>query len=381
MDYKRYSLKRIPYSSNSLRYSLKEFIITVLAVLLIMLFVIPLCYRSIEEYEFNDNFRLAEKYRDDYWSYSAWAREAAQKYDYLFFGDSVVWGMYVDNDNTLSAQLNELLGENKAANMAIDGLHQVALKQLINSYAGSVQDRKVFVYFNPLWLNTPLYDLTETELDPDKPFKPNHPRLLPQMDWSVRAYDENFSSRVSIALEHHIPLYSLLHHLRLNFYDNQGLPDYIVANPEENPFTRIDTELDVAEKRKRNARRSWRDQRLPIQDWPWVAPQNSRQWAAFKELLNLLKERNNQVSVLLGPINQDMMTEASQERYNNLLKQLENELLSGNIVDEVLVLTPPDSALFADASHPLKDGYKQMAEEIYTKSKLIEREHKDSDND
>ncbi|MHC4477791.1 MAG: hypothetical protein ACYTEL_19275, partial [Planctomycetota bacterium] len=149
----------VPCNSNTVRLSPAEWVVTIV-ILAIVLSAWPRIWRSLEESDTPTNFRLAHDYRDDYWLFSRWAGKASQEYPVLFLGDSVIWGMYVGDKETLPAQINGLLGKETVANLAIDGLHNLAMHGLIKHHGSAITDRKVILHFNPLWLSSKRRDLS-----------------------------------------------------------------------------------------------------------------------------------------------------------------------------------------------------------------------------
>lgn len=364
------ALKKIPFGSNAMRFSIREIVMLTVLILAAGVWGIPALYRSWERVSVSDDFRLAESLRDDYWIYERCLNAPENDGKILFFGDSVIWGMYADNGNTLPAWINAEAQRPIAANFAIDGLHQVAMLKLLNAYAGNIKGKTVVLHFNPLWMNTPRYDLSEAKQpgSDESSFSPNHPRLLPQMDWTIHAYQESFSNRISIVLEHILPLPSLLHHLRLNYCENQSIPEYFVNNVNEIP--EFQDNFDASEKKKRNGTRDWQRQHIPIQDWPWVTPEESRQVAAFIDAIQIMKKRKNQVIVTVGAINEWMLSEASRCAYHESRNKL-IAILNDTGADEVIVFSLLPSEEYADGSHPLAAGYHRMAEELLAKSKIL----------
>lgn len=86
------------------------------------------------------------------------------------------------------------------------------------------------------------------------------------------------------------------------------------------------------------------------------------QWAAFQRVVRLLKERGNDVLVVLGPFNEHIIAEDSRPAYRKLRSGIE-QWLSRNRVPYVAPDVLP-SALYADASHPLTEGYALLAKRL-----------------
>jgi len=91
--------------------------------------------------------------------------------------------------------------------------------------------------------------------------------------------------------------------------------------------------------------------------------ENSFQWSSFQKAIEDLRDKENQIFVLIGPFNPYLQTEESLVRYN-VIRQAAEQWLSQNNLD---YYSPTDlpSELYADASHPLKEGYTRIAEELF----------------
>jgi lysophospholipase L1-like esterase len=353
------------FSSNAIRLSARELLVTAVIAIGIVFFVIPILWRGAENLEMSDNFRLAYDYRDDYWVYEKCVDEAMKKYPVVFIGDSVIWGMYVDNQHTLPAIINRKLHQQVAANLAIDGLHSVAMDGLIRYYGSAIKNKTVFIYLNPLWMNSKKYDLSdEEEMDV------HHPRLVSQFSPKLKCYQEPLSTRMSVLLERNLPFYSLLNHIRLSFFDNEDLAQWVIDNPYDNPVSKISFKLDLIEKEHNNSSQDWSEKGITKQDWNWVKLDESTQWAAFSDTLKLLKSRNNKVCVMIGSINPYILTKTSLKKYDELNQAIIKQLKADNV--EYVAMPKLPSDYYADASHPLGKGYEIMADTIL-KTELMKK--------
>ena len=348
-------LKKIPTTSNGTVLSRWELILTLLPVVVLICLIVPALYWHWVDIQIAKNFRLSYTSRDDYELYSRIVGKLCADHDALFLGDSVVWGMYVSNDHTLPALINQELEQDVVANIAIDGLHPVAMETLMRHYGRSIRGKRVYLYWNPLWMNTPLYDLSG-----EGDFSINHPRLLPQFQWSIRSYQAEFQDRCKAVLERQVPFYGWLHHLRVACFNNKDFKKHLANHPEENPLARLHREFDPVETDHFDSRFNWESNGISTQDWPWVEPASSRQWQAFLATAKLLKAQGNEVVAVLGTINPHLLTVSSLERYNALRKDVASELQQ--LGYRFVLLPELPSEEYADASHPLADGYRRLAE-------------------
>ena len=344
-------LKNIPDNSNGLVLKPWELVVTAAVVLALTLVVLPICWQKYRTAEIPRGFRLAEHLRDDYYGYRLVAK-AAGRYPSIFIGDSVVWGKYVDNDNTLPELINRKLGKDEIVNLAVDGLHPVAMEKLLRDHGNSIRGMRVFLYWNPLWMNTPLYDLSGKD-----EFSINHPRLLPQFDPSFKSYRAKFGDRWSAFLEQNLLFAAWLRHFRAAYCANRDVKMVIASGDRFAHY-------DPTERRPLvNGKVTWEQNGIKKQDWPWVSVNNSRQYAAFRRVIALLRRQGCQVTVVLGTVNPHMQTPGSLERYHKLRAEVKADLKKFEKAD-VTYLELPELASneYADASHPLAAGYRKLAE-------------------
>jgi hypothetical protein len=76
----------------------------------------------------------------------------------------------------------------------------------------------------------------------------------------------------------------------------------------------------------------------------------------------LLRQRGNDVLVLVGPFNEHMIAEENRPAFRALRAGI-IDWLAQNQIRHVVPETLP-SPLYADASHPLTDGYELLARRI-----------------
>ena len=87
------------------------------------------------------------------------------------------------------------------------------------------------------------------------------------------------------------------------------------------------------------------------------------QWAAFQRLVEMLQRRDNQVLVVLGPFNEHMVAQENRPAFRKVRDGIA-AWLADHRIPRVVPETLP-SELYADASHPLTDGYRLLAERLY----------------
>ena len=65
---------------------------------------------------------------------------------------------------------------------------------------------------------------------------------------------------------------------------------------------------------------------------------------------------------MVGPFNEHMLNESSMATYNKIKSKIKSELQRENIPYYIVKQLP--SRLYADASHPLAEGYAMIAKQL-----------------
>ena len=346
----------VPSGSNYIQLSAREWIVIGIFTLALFYFW-PMLWERIEKFEPEPNYRLPYQLSNDYWLYNRYCQWAASKYETLVIGDSVIWGHFVSANNTLSHYLNAFAGREQFANLGVDGIHPAALAGLLQYYGRDISDNKVILHLNPLWMSSQKHDL-QTQ----KEFRFNHPKLVPQFIPEIPCYKDSYSKRISAVLQRYVPLFSWASHLKIAYFENMDLSTWTLEHPYGNPFNAATLKLPDSEK-SQNEDISWSKKGISKQDFQWVELQTSIQWHFFQQLVELLKERDNRVFVIVGPFNEHMLKGESIEIYQKLKSEIEAWLQQNNIAYYMPPVLP--SELYVDASHPLGEGYAMLVKQLF----------------
>lgn len=344
------------FSSNNVRLSWLEWIIAALICSVLLCFG-PALWGRLEKFNPGNDYRLPYELGNDYWLYSRYCRWACSKYDTLVVGDSVVWGHYVSSDNSLSHYLNQNAGRECFANLGVDGFHPAALGGLLRYYGRAISGKKVIIQFNPLWMTSLKHDLQT-----DKEFHFNHPKLVPQFFPKIPCYKDSFSERFSAAVERYIPFFSWASHLRIVYFNNMDLSNWTLENPYRNPISAVTLELPAPnDDLQENV--SWTEKSIAQEDFQWVEPSQSLQWQFFRQTIDLLIARKNTVFVVVGPFNEHMLKPDSYKIYQNMKSEIETWLRQNNVAYCIPQVLPRE--LYRDASHPIGQGYAVLAKQLF----------------
>ena len=319
---------------------------------------LPVAWRSMEDFIPTEDYRIPYDLSEDYWLYSQYCRSVSDQNKTLMIGDSVMWGHYVGKDHTLTHYLNELAGTERFVNLGLDGSHPLALLGLIKYFGRDIRNETVILHMNLLWLSSP-----ETDLQTEKEFSFNHPRLVPQFKPRIPCYTETLSGRISILLERVTPLLKWTRHLQNLAFDNSNLQAWTLENPYSNPLGRISFKLPESDKYRDPDSQSRASRGQILQSLPWVSEESSLQWWAFKRLVKVLDDRGNRIFVIVGPLNEHSLDPDNKRTYRELLGEIESSLQAMSLDFSLLPLLPGD--LYADTSHPVGEGYSLLAEHIW----------------
>jgi hypothetical protein len=322
-----------------------------------LLFFAPELWRRGETFALERDYRLPHNLSNDYWLYERIAGLSAVHFDTLVIGDSVIWGEYVTRHETLAHYLNALVGEERYANLGLDGAHPLALGGLIEFYAASVSDKNVLLHCNPLWMSSRRADLQD-----DAASEFNHPRLVPQFAPSIPAYKAEISPRLGILLERRMPFGRWTGHLQQAYYDRSDIPGWTLEHPYDNPLAPLAKELPRPDDSRRHPPQPWYKGGIRKQNYAWVDPDTSLQWRAFQAVVEILEQRGNRLFVLVGPFNEHLLASKSLERYQSVKAAIVAWLEERKI--RHLVPPPLNSEQYGDASHPLAEGYQALAQEL-----------------
>jgi hypothetical protein len=346
------------FGSNEVRLSGRQWILAA-AVILALFYLVPALWKRIEKFDAGPDYRIPYSLSCDYWTYNRYCHQVCLQNKALVIGDSVMWGHYVSKEQTLSHYLNELAGEDRFANLAVDGTHPAAMAGLIEYYGREITDKSIILQCNLLWMSSAKHDL-QTE----KEFSFNHPKLVPQFYPRIPCYTESYSGRVAIAIGRNMPFCGWVDHLRVAYFQDTNLHRWTIEHPYDNPIHAITLRLPSPNEppSPRPVAEPWTEKRMAKFNPPWVELESSFQWNSFKRAVEILKRRRNRVFVLVGPFNEHMLTEDSLETYNKMKSEVEDWLRKERIPHSVPAPLPSD--YYADASHPLSEGYAMLAKQL-----------------
>ena len=336
--------------------------------------LLPVAWTGFEAFEPVPHYRVPYELSNDYWLYERWLGQLPP--DAIpVVGDSVVWSEYTAHDGTLSRFLGEATGT-PFANAGINGLYPLALWGLIEHHGGVLSNRRVLLHCNLLWMSDP-----EADMQLDKEQTLNHPGLVPQFVPSISCYRADIDLRLSRALERRLAPFSWVRHLQQAYFGQESLPEWTLADngnhPPSYPNTyrllpgvegvRLSAEALSPDRGLASERHEpWLANQSGKVNMEWVTPESSRQWRAFCRLAERLQGRGNELLVVVGPLNEHMMNDATREKHRSFRSTVLAWLEGEGIRFVVPKLLPSEE--FADASHPLTEGYERLAKRLAEES-------------
>lgn len=346
----------VPYGSNAIRLTIRQWI-AVFGILMLLTVAAPATWEHMEAFEAGSDYRIPQELNADYWQFSRYTSRVADENAAYVLGDSVVWGQYVRSDGTLSHFLNEETGKNHFRNAGVNGMHPAPLPGLLQYYGGAIRNKDVILHCNLLWMSSP-----ERDLRIEKDISFNHPKLVAQFSPRIPCYNETLSNRIGICIQRGIPAFGLISHLRIAYFRNMDIPSWTLEHPYRNPCSAVTFSLPTTVETLRADAVPWTEKGIAEEDIPWVDLERSLQWASFRRAVDVLKRRGNRVFIVVGPFNEYMLTEASRHRYRALEQEVVRWLVGEELPYIVPDLLPREQ--YADASHPLREGYQTLARRL-----------------
>jgi hypothetical protein len=365
--------KPVPFGVNEVRLDARQWTAAFLIVAAVLMLV-PWIWARLERFATGPDYRLPYTLSKDYWLYGRRVEQVTGCDKVLLIGDSVVWGEYVAPDGTLSHFLDGQSGAtNRFVNLGLNGLFPLAQEGLIRYYGRAIRREKVLLQFNFLWLTSPKADLSS-----EKEQRFNHAGLVPQFAPRIPCYRADANDRLSIVVQRNIPFLQWVAHIQNTCFDQKSVPGWTLAmddgspprclNSCRNPLSQISlivpsAPVDDPERGPKSSRhKPWSADGQGGVRHEWVELDASVQWHAFQRLVSELRARGNAVFVVVGPFNEHMLAADNKTTYRRLREETGAWLTQAQ-VPHVAPETLPGE-LYADASHPLTQGYELLAKEI-----------------
>ena len=364
----------VPFGVNEMRLGPRQWLAAA-AIILACAWGIPRIWKHAAPLQTGPDYRIPYQLSKDYWLYQWRLEQIAEPAAVPVLGDSVIWGEYVRPDGTLPHFLGQETGQSgRFLNCGVNGLFPLAMEGLVRHYGGSLRNRKIIVHCNVLWMSSPKADLSAKK---EQEF--NHSRLVPQFYPRIPCYRADASERLSAVVERHVGFFGWVNHLDNVCFDQRSIPAWTLEADENqppqypnawrNPLARITGAVpgeaeDDPDRGPRSPRhKPWTaGEAAGGAKFDWVPLDASLQWQAFQRLIGLLQSRGCDVLVVLGPFNEHMAAQRQRPAFHKLREGIAAWLAAGQIACVVPETLPSD--LYADASHPLTDGYERLARRI-----------------
>lgn len=343
-------------------------------VILLVVMLTPWLWKKLERFDTGPDYRIPYTLSKDYWLYERRLQRIAPT-NIVALGDSVIWGEYVLADGTWSHFLNREAGvTNRFVNAGVNGLFPLALEGLVRCYGRPLRHQKVIFHCNVLWMTSPKADLST-----DKEESFNHAALVPQFFPRIPCYRADASERLNAIVERNVPFFEWVSHLQNAYFGQQSISKWTLAeaggdppsypNVYRNPLSQITLTVptEPADDPQRGPlsprHKPWSTNTTGTTHFEWVALGQSLQWHAFQRVIEVLRDRDNEVFVVLGPFNEHLMAEENRPAYRKIHGEIVAWLSQTQIPH--FIPDPLPSALYADASHPLTEGYELLAKRLY----------------
>jgi hypothetical protein len=364
----------VPFGVNEMRLGLRQWL-SVFAIVLGCGVAVPRIWKHVERFDTAPGYRIPYALSNDYWLYQWRLERISAPASVPVLGDSVVWGEYVRPDGTLSEFLNREAGEpERFVNCGVNGLFPLAMEGLLENYGASLRNRKLILHCNVLWMSSPKADLSIAK---EEVF--NHSRLVPQFWPRLPCYRADAGERLSAVVDRSVDFFGWVDHVENVYFHQRSVPAWTLEegasegvpypNAWRDPLAEITCRVpgedpDDPDRGPSSPRhKPWTESGGGKTHLDWVDLETSRQWPAFQRLVARLKSRGSDVLVVLGPFNEHMLAEDSRSKFQTIRDGIA-KWLGENRVPCVVPETLP-SRMYADASHPLTEGYELLAKRIW----------------
>jgi hypothetical protein len=236
-------------------------------------------------------------------------------------------------------------------------------------------NRRVLLHCNLLWMTS-----READLSSEKEQSFNHPRLVPQFSPTIPCYRASYDERLGVLMERTVPFLSFVNHLQNVYFDQKGPYQWTLADDGEYPPSypnsyrlpwdavtfEVPGEPDQDPDRGplSSRHKAWSTTGEGSQNFDWIALDQSLQWGAFQRLIEMLLSRDNELMVILGPLNRHIMSAQNQSEFDERVASV-TQWLEQQEIQFVAPETLPFH-LYGDASHPLTEGYRKLAEGLWS---------------
>ncbi|MCL2154891.1 MAG: hypothetical protein FWH53_04420 [Leptospirales bacterium] len=320
-------------------------LIVIITIIALSAYILPLT----TNYNFTKNYRIPHSKNEDYYLYKMYSKHIASD-DYIqVIGDSVIWGHYVSEDDTLPAYLNRFSKDKKFANMGLEGSYPIVMNGLIENFSADLKNKKIIVGFNLLWISSSKHDLSgEPEMNI------NHKKLLPQIYPKLPSYNPNIEDRLSAIISLSAP-FILIEHIKMNCFKEKNFYAWTMDNPHDSItdyFAGSSADIYIPPA-------AMKIDKTNRQNIDWVDIEKSIQWKFMLKTIDYLKKNGNDIIVLITPFNTYMLNDTSREKYYSIISDIAERLSNAEINFIIPVVHEKD---FADSSHFTAEGYRAIAE-------------------
>lgn len=364
----------VPFGVNAIRLTSRQWL-TTLAIVLGCTTGLPLLWKHVEWFEIEPDYRIPYTLSKDYWLYQRRLERIVDQQSVPVLGDSVIWGEYVRPNGTLTHFLNRATGQaDRFVNCGVNGLFPLALEGLVEYYGPTLRNRKLIVHCNMLWMSSRKADLSVKN---EQDF--NHAQLVPQFFPRIPCYRADTAERLGAVIGRRVACFAWVDHLNNVYFNQRSIPLWTLEEEEgsvppcypnawRNPLAQITGAVpsapgDDPQRGPASPRhKPWNSGGTGPVRFDWVPLDTSLQWRGFQRLIELLRSRGNDVLVILGPFNEPMMAEDQRAAFVRQRDGIVAWLVAQRVVH--VVPEPLPSHLYADASHPLTDGYAMLAQRL-----------------
>jgi len=332
--------------------------ILIISLAIIAVITIPKTFPLINETKFTENYRIPYHAGEDYFLFKKHAKFISKTGDIPLIGDSVIWGHYVKEEETLSACLNKKFSI-KFRNSAIDGVHPAAMNGLVENFYDDIKNKKIILGINLLWMSSSRHDLSG-----EKNNEINHKALLPQFFYNIPSYQPEIEERLSFVIKKNFEFLLWIDHIKINKFASNSFYSWTMENRDKNII-----DFFIPQQTEFIPPQAMETKTFTQRDVQWIDVDKSLQWQFTLKTIELLKNRKNSILAIITPFNKYMMTPRSVAKMESIINTMENELQREGVNVIALPMLLPEE--FADGSHPTSKGYQKIAAHLSQSSDFL----------
>jgi hypothetical protein len=166
-----------------------------------------------------------------------------------------------------------------------------------------------------------------------------------------------------VVASRYVPVLNWARHIQIAYFGGDDLARWSMERPYANPLAVLSRQLPDSSGDPVRRAEPWGRRGATPRDLPWVTLEHSWQWRALRRLIDTLRDGGSRLTVIIGPLNEHLLSAADVLTYRRLGAAAESDLRARGIASYSPATLPPD--LYADLSHPVAEGYAVLSQQLW----------------